>query len=139
MAGEAAHVHFINDSPRGRPVERRVAFPIVGTWIGHHTLHSRRAIVAFLPGSFATVILRHNGAASIRIEEDFGGIEAHSTRRIERSLNSITVDLPRSHAGHEYVPVVIRVVSRGIDADHTRGPSIINAIKEEQLDAGCVL
>ena len=110
MAGEAAHMHFVDDRPRGGPVERPVAFPIVGTRIGHHTLHRRRAIVAFLPGRFATVILRNNGAASIWIEEDFGGIEAHSARRIVRPLNSIAVDLPGSHARHEYVPVVIRAV-----------------------------
>ena len=58
MAGKAAHMHFVDDRPRGGPVERHVAFPIVGARIGHHALHRRRAIVAFLPGSFATVILR---------------------------------------------------------------------------------
>ena len=110
MAREASHMHFVDDRPRGRPVERHVAFPIVGTRIDHHTFHRRRGIVAFLPGRFATVILRHNGAASIWIEENFGGIEAHSARRIEGSLNSIAVDLPGSHAGHEYMPVVIGAV-----------------------------
>ena len=110
MAGEAAHMHFVDDRPRGGLVKRPVAFPIVGTRIGHHTLHSRRAIVAFLPGSFATVILRHNGAASIRIEEDFGGIEAHSARRIVGPVNSIAVDLPGSHARYEYMPVMIGAV-----------------------------
>ena len=110
MAGEAAHMHFVDDGPGGRPVEWRVTFPIVRTQTNHHTLHSRRAIVAFLPGSFATVILRHNGAASIRIEEDFGGIEAHSARRIVGPVNSIAVDLPGSHARYEYMPVMIGAV-----------------------------
>src|SRR5262245_44278002 len=96
MAGKAAHMHFVNDRPRGRSVERRVAFPIVRTRLDHHTLHRRRTIVAFLPSRFATVILRYNGGASIGIEEDFGWIEAHSARRIIGPLSSIAIDLPRS-------------------------------------------
>src|SRR5437899_7555757 len=114
MAGEAAHMHFVDDGPRGGPVERRVAFPIVRTWINHHILHRRRAIVAFLSRSVATIVLRHNGAASIGIEEDFGGIEAHSARGIEWSLNSIAVNLPRFDTGHEYVPIVVGMVGCGI-------------------------
>ena len=70
--------------------------------------------------------------ASIWINEDFGRIEAHSTWRIEWPLNSIAVDLARFHTRHEYMPVVICAVGRGIDANHTCGPSIINAIEEEQ-------
>src|SRR5438105_13244232 len=139
MAGEAAHMHFVDDSPRGGPVERRVAFPIVCTRINYHTLYRRRAIVALFSRSFATVVLRNNGAASIWVEEDFGRIEAHSTRRIEWPLNSIAVNLLRFDTVHEYVPMVIGAVRRGIDADHTRGSSVIGVIKEEQLDARCVL
>ena len=95
MAGEAAHVHFVDDGPRGGPVERRVAFPIVRTRIDDDTLHRRCTIVAFVSRSVATVILRNNGAASVWIEEDFGRIEAHSARRIVWPLNSIAVDLRR--------------------------------------------
>src|SRR5262249_30217678 len=96
--------------PRGGPVERPVAFPVVRTRIHHYALHRRRAIVACLSSSFATVVLRNHHAASVWIEEDFGRIEAHSTRRIERSSHSIAVDLARFHARHEYVPVVIGAV-----------------------------
>ena len=110
MTGEAAHMHFVDDRLRRRPVKRRVAFPIVRTRLDHHTFHGRRAIVAFLPSRFATVILRNNGGASIWIEEDFGRIESHSTRRIVGPLSSIAVYLPCSHARHKYVPVVIRAV-----------------------------
>lgn len=54
-------------------------------------------------------------------------------------LNSIAVDLPRFDARHEDMPVVIGSIGRGIDADHTRGASIINVIEEKQIDRRCVL
>src|SRR5439155_11160158 len=115
------------------------AFPIVRTCINHHTLHRSRAIVAFLPGSFATVIFRNNRAASIWIEEDFRGVEAHSIRGIEWSFNSIGINLPGCHARHEYVPVVIRAVAYGTHTDDTRGTSIIDTIEKEQVDRRCML
>ncbi len=110
MSGEAAHVHFVYDGPRRGPVERRVAFPIVRTRIRHHALHCRRGIVAFLSRSFATVVFRNNRGACVWIKEDFGGIEAHSTRRIVWPVDSIAVDLTRFDAGCEHMPVVIRTV-----------------------------
>ena len=139
MAGKAAHMHFVDDCLRGGPVERHVAFPIVRTRIDHHTLHGRRAIVAFLPSSFATVILRHNGTASIGIEEDFGRIEAQAARRIIGSINSIAIDLPCSHTLNEYMPVVICAIGCAIDADHARGSRIIDVIKEKKLHCRCML
>ena len=78
MAGEAADMHFVDDSSGGRPVERRVAFPIVGVGIYHHALHCHRIIITFFTRSFATVVLRNNRATSVGIKEDFGRIEAHS-------------------------------------------------------------
>src|SRR5262245_1440354 len=107
MAGKAAHMHFIYDGLRGEPIEWRVSFPIVCVRINDNALHSRRGIVTSLSRRFATVVLRNNGAASIWVDEDFSGIEAHSTRRIEWPLNSIAVDLPGFHARHEDVPIVI--------------------------------
>ena len=67
MPGEAAHMHFVDDGPGGRPVEWRVTFPIVRTQTNHHTLHSRRAIVAFLPAAsrqqfFGTTVPRPYGS-----------------------------------------------------------------------------
>ena len=42
VAGEAAHVHLVDDGLRGRPAQRRVAFPVVGGRIDHHALHRGR-------------------------------------------------------------------------------------------------
>src|SRR6516225_4248735 len=91
VAGESAYVHFINDRLRRRRLERCVSLPVVITRICHHAFNRCRRIIAFHPGCVATVVLWNNCTASIRIEEDFGRIETHSTRRIERSLSAITV------------------------------------------------
>src|SRR5262249_11934339 len=37
MTGEPTHMQFVDDSPRGGPIERPVAFPIVRLRIRHHT------------------------------------------------------------------------------------------------------
>jgi hypothetical protein len=124
---------------RRGPVKRGVAFPVESTRIRDDALNRRRRVIAVISGRVATVVLWNNGAASVRIDENFGRIEAHSTRRIEGTVNAVTIDLPCFHAGYEYVPIVIRSVGRGIDRDHTLGPSIINAIKEEEFDTCCVL
>ena len=84
MAGEAAHVHLVDDGPRGRPSQRRITFPIVRARIHHHALHRRRGVVAFSTGSVAAVVLRNNDAAAVRVEQDFGRIKPHPFGRIER-------------------------------------------------------
>src|SRR4029077_12399892 len=132
VARKTAHMHFVYDGPRRGPLEWCVSFPIVSTRIRHNALDRQRSVVAFLSGRVATVVLWNNRAASIRIDEDFGRIEAHSTRRIERSPNSISIDLPCFHSRYEDVPIVICPVGRGIDRDHTLGPIAINTVKEEK-------
>src|SRR5262245_30071870 len=139
MFSEAANMHFVNNGLRRGSLERRVAFPIVGMRIHHDALHRPRGIVTFVSGSLATVALRNYYAPSVWVEKHFGRIEAHSTRRIEFSINSISVDLPCFHAWHEHVPIVICAAGCRIDLDDTRGPGIIDAIKQEQLDRRCVL
>ena len=120
MAGEAAHVHLVDDGLRGRPAQRRVAFPVVGGRIDHHALHRGRAVVAGLAGGGATVAVGNRHAAAIRVEEDLGGIEAHALRGIPRPLDAIAVDLACPHAGNEHVPVVVGAIGGRIDADRAR-------------------
>ena len=120
-------------------MQRCVAFPIVGLHIHDHALHRFRGIVSNLPGGVATVVLWNRRTASIRIEENFGGIETHSTRRIESSVNTITIDLPRFHAGHENVPVVICPVDCGIDRDGALWLGIVNTIEKKKFDSFSVL
>src|SRR5262245_28057487 len=112
-------MHLVDDGPRGRPIKWRIAFPIIRVHICDHALHGCRRIVAGLPRSVATVVFWNNDAAPVRIEKNFGSIEARSTRGIERTVNSITVDLPCFYPRNENVPIVISPVDRGIDRDHT--------------------
>src|SRR4029450_6200665 len=127
--GESAHVHFVDDRLGRRRFERCVSLPIISTRICHDALHRRRGIVAFLLGSLAIVILWNHRAASIRIEENFGGIETHSTPGIESSVNAITIDLPRFHAGYENGPVGICPVSCGMERGRTLWPGVSNTSK----------
>src|SRR5258705_7267690 len=110
MASKAPHMHLIYDRPVGWPIEWRVAFPIVCTRINDDALQRHRGIVTFPLCRFATVVLGNYRGASIRVNEDFVRIEAHSTTRIKWPLNSIAVDLTCCHTRYEYMPVVIRTV-----------------------------
>src|SRR6516165_4021827 len=131
-------MHLVHNGARGPPLQRCVTFPIIRMHIYDHTLHRCPGIVAGLPGSVATVVLWNNGAAPVRIEEDFVWIETHSSRRIESSLNPITVDLTRLYPRYKDVPIVIGPISCRIYRNHTRRPSIVGTTKKKEFDSCCV-
>ena len=82
MAGEAPHVRLVDDGAARRPVQWRIALPIVGLRIHNHTLHRGSGVVTFQAGGFAAVAFGNNYAAAIRVEENFAGIEAQSGRMV---------------------------------------------------------
>ena len=136
MAGEAAHVHLVNDGPGGRPVQGRVAFPIVGAGIDDDAFHGRRRVIALDARRFTAIVLGNNHAAAIGIQENLVGIKPHSARRIERPLDAIAIELPGLHIRDEYVPVMVGAVRRRVDRNHARGHSVVFAVEENQLHAG---
>ncbi len=138
MAGEPSDVHLVHDRVRGGPSQRRVALPVVRAAIHHHALHHRAGVVAVFPCRLATVPRRHDHAAPIGIEKDLARIESHPGSRIERPLHTISVQLSRTHAGHERVPVEVRAVGRGVELDHVRGPWVIDTFEEQERDPGGV-
>ena len=122
-----------------RRFERCVSLPVVSMRICDDVFNRHCGVITFHPSCVATVVLWNNRAAPVRIKEDFGRIETHSTPRIERSLNSITVDLSCFHTRDGNVPIVISPIDHGIDRDHTRRPSVINTIKKKEFDPRCML
>src|SRR4030095_8973540 len=50
---EAANVHLVDDGPRGRPKEWRVALPVIHSRIDDDALPSGRAVVVFSGGGTA--------------------------------------------------------------------------------------
>src|SRR6516162_4982163 len=112
MACKAAHVHLVHDRARRWPLQRCVPFPIIRVHIYDDALHRGCDVIPWLPRGVATVVLRNNSATPVRIQEDFAWIETHSIRRIERSVNPITIDLPRLYLRYKDVAVVISPVSR---------------------------
>ena len=140
MAGEAAHVHLVNDGPRGRPLQRRVAFPVVRGRIDHHALHRRRGVVALPCARLAAVV--SSGTTTPRpygSSRTLAGSNRRPARRIERSLDAIAVDLPGLHTRHERRassgtcgwPQGSRRITRG-------GRGVVLPIEEQQLHAGGV-
>src|SRR6476620_2113302 len=120
MSGESSHVHLVNDGPGGRPLQPCVAFPIIGVWIHYHALHRCGGVVAFQARSIAAVIVGNNYAAPVWVKEDLGGVKPHPTFGIERSLDPISIKLPRLHARQEYMPVMVGTVGRWVDRNDAR-------------------
>jgi hypothetical protein len=135
IAGKPSHVQFVNDRPGGRPLKRCVALPIVGLWIDHYALHCRRGIVPFHARRLAAVISGDDHAASIRIEEHLRAVEPRPAPWIIRTLDAISVELPRLYARDEHVPIVVGAVARSADRNHARRTRIFHPVEEQQLDA----
>src|SRR5262249_4052038 len=133
MARETSYMHLVNDSLGGRALEWWVAFPIVSVSINHDALHRGGCIVALEASGIAAVIPGNDYAAPVRVKENFGRIKAHPTRGIERTVDAITIKLPRPQARHEHMPVVVVAGGDGSDRKYARGPGISFPIKEQQI------
>src|SRR5215510_267761 len=131
MACEAAHVHFIHNRARGRALQGGITLPIIGVHIYDHALHGGCGIIPGLPRGVTTVVLWNKSAAPVWIQEDFAWIETHSTRRIESSLNAVTVNLPCFYLRYKDMPIMIGTVSCRIDRDHTRRLNVVDTIKKK--------
>ena len=135
MPGEAAHVHLVDDGPRGRPLQRGVALPVVG---GESTTTLFIAVAVLSPGRRAASRLypREPRRLGRRDRGALGGIEAHPARGIERALDPIAVQLARVAR-----PARTRASSGRCGWPQDRAESraragIVDAVEQQQLDAG---
>src|SRR5579864_1788244 len=106
MAREASHVHLVNHGSRGGTVEGSVAFPIVRAGIHDDAFHRRCSVVALDVRRLPAVILGNSHAAPIWVQQNLGGIKAHSVGGIEASLDPISVELARLNTRHKYMPII---------------------------------
>ncbi len=75
-------------------------------------------------------------AAAVRVEENLAGVEPHPGTGGPKG--PVAVHLARAHARDEDVPVVVRAAGGGVEAEHPRGPGVVDVIEEQQIDPGCV-
>ena len=136
MRGKAAHVHLVDDRARGGPLQRRVAFPVVGAADPPPRSSSPSRRCRPRGGCVAAVVLRNHDGAAVRVEQELGRIEAEAARGIEWSVNPKAIYLAGLDAGYEDVPVVVRSVRFRIDGDHARRTAIVLPIEEQQLHSG---
>src|SRR5215813_5365644 len=130
MSRETANMHLVDDGLRRGPIERRVALPVVSARINHNALHRLSSIVVLPARGISTVVGWKYHAKSIRVEEDFGWIEARSRLWVETAPHSVTINLARLEARHEHVPIVISKVCGRVDSNHTRGTCVIHTVKK---------
>src|ERR1700704_4424230 len=104
--------------------------------IHYDALHSGRRLVIVGADSVATVVFRNNYTSAVWIEEHFSGVETHPVLRVHASVYAIPVNLARTHAGYEDMPVVIGAVRRRVNRDHATWKHIGLAVIQQQLDCG---
>ena len=131
VTGEAAHMHLVHDRPRRGPLERGIALPVVRGDVDDNALQRRRRVVARAASGGAIVRAGNHDAATVGIQEDFGRIEAHAARRIERAFDPIAVELTGPYVRREHVPVVIGTVGRWIEAHHARGLGVVDPVEQQ--------
>jgi len=107
MTREAANVRLVDDCPRIRTFQRRVAFPVVGRAIDDDAFHRRGCIVTRAASRVATVAFWHRHAPAIRIAQDFFRIKPHSARSVAFSLRPVSVNLTRLHGRNWHFNLVL--------------------------------
>ena len=121
MAGEAPHVHLVDDGPRGGPFQRRVAFPIVGA-MGpppRSSSPSRRCRLPRLAAIAAVV----SSAQRRRGHTDRAELWLDQTAFPLRDQTGLERDSRRSARAcvrHEHMPVMVGAVGNRVEADHAR-------------------
>src|SRR5271165_6059413 len=136
MCGKTAHMHLVNDGARPRPLQGHVTLPVIRVRVRDHALHGRRYVVAFPTGCLTGIAFWDHDSASIRVEQQLGRIKPETPIRLEGPEGPESVDLTRFHPGHEYMPIMVGVVSSRIDGDDTRRTSVVHPIEKQQFDAG---
>ena len=78
---EAGDVHFVDHRIDERPLERRVAFPVVLRRIDDDALHGAGRVVARRGRLAAVVFLGVGHGERVRIDQQLLGIESQAGRR----------------------------------------------------------
>src|SRR5215468_3661755 len=101
MTGETSNVHFVDDGSRRGLPQWQVPFPVIDAWSADQALHGSCRVIPSLGSCFAIVRLWHDYALCIWIQENLFRTESQAIRRVERPIDSISVDLTHRHARHK--------------------------------------
>src|SRR5215208_4817968 len=110
MTCEAAEVHLVNDCLGKRSAERDITLPIISSRVRDDAFQRRRHVIARLASCVPIAGLRPGDAPGIWIEQHLLRIEPEPFCRVERPSHAIPIDLSRSDARHEHVPVMVCAV-----------------------------
>ena len=97
-------------------VEGGIALSVVRGDVEHDAFDFRYSVVARAARVISAVRLWNRNSTAVRIRSNLGGIEAHSSRGIERPLDPIAVQLAGPYARHEHMPIVVGPLYRWIEA-----------------------
>src|SRR5215510_3326853 len=135
MPGESTDMHLIDDGLGERPPERRIAFPIICARVGDHIPERRGHVVTWATGSLAAATRWPSYAFPVGIEQHLVRIKAKPPYGVERSGNTIRIDLTDCDPRDESVPIVVRAIAPRVEIDNPRRLRAINVVKQQYLRA----
>ena len=129
MAGEAAHMQFVNYGLGEGPLEWQIAFPIIVAGIGHDAFHRHSCVVAGPACGSAVVGFWDRYGKTIRVEQNLLAIEPKTALRDERPMGAVTINLPRFYVRDKDMPVVVGAMLMRIERNDLCRLRLIFVIK----------
>src|SRR5438309_10944907 len=129
-------MHLVDDGLRRWTSERHIALPVVCRRVQYNAFHCRCSVVPMSTCCVPVVCFGDRDSMPVRIEQNFFGVETHTSGRIKRSMESIPIELSRANAGHKHMPIVIGAIGNGIDSDDIGRLCIVLPIEEKNLNSG---
>jgi hypothetical protein len=136
---EAGDVHLINHGVRERALQRGIPLPVIRLRIHHRALHGDGRVLARLLGGPAAVARGNRHRPPVGVQEHFVRVEPQAAGRVARPVHPIAVELPGRETRHEDMPVVVRAMPPGVEADDAGRLGRLHAIEQQQFHQGGAL
>src|SRR4029453_11602958 len=102
----------------------------------HRALHGDCRVLTWLLGCPATVVRRHRHGLPVGIQEHLVRGEPQALGRVAWPAHPIAVELPGRETRHEDVPVVVRAMPLGIEANDAGGVCRLHVREKQQFHQG---
>ena len=136
---EAGDVQLVDHGLRERALQRRIPLPVIGLRIRHRALHGDGRVRARLLGGPAAVARGHRHGLPVGVQEHLVRVEPQAAGGVAWPVHPIAVELPGRETRHEDMPVVVRAMPPGIEADDAGRLGLLHVIEQQQFHQGGAL
>src|SRR5262249_27463867 len=139
MPGEPADMHLVDDRLGKRPTEGYVALPIIAARVDDDAPQRRSSVVPWTSRGLSAATRGPGNAFPVRVEQCLAGVEAQSSLGIERSGDTVGVELACGAVWHECVPIMVGAVDPRVQINDPRRLWGVYVVEQQQLRPAAVL